>query len=98
MILPRHPVSEFPASKINNLKEKYFSIPVEYLSYYPSMDDVDLANVTPSERAAIRAAEALGGSKRKRIGRPSMDKEVKVNNAVALSHISSVKIAKLFYR
>lgn len=88
--LQRHPVSEFPASKINSLKEKYFSIPAEYLKYYPLVDDLNPINVTPSDRASMRAIEALGGSKRKRVGRPSMDKEVKVIIAIVSNDISSV--------
>lgn len=78
VILQRHPVSEFPASKIESLKEKYFSIPAEFLNYYPVVNDENVTNRTPSERSSIRAKDAFEGLKRKRVGRPLMDKEVEV--------------------
>ena len=69
-------MSIFPASKIASLSEKYFSIPAEYLSYYPPTASSISSEVGPAERANLRALEAAGVFKRKRPGRPcAVDKE-----------------------
>ena len=67
VILPRHPVCILPRSKIESLAEKYFSIPTEYLSYYPKKSlSYDLE---PSALAKDRALAALGI--KNKVGRPT---------------------------
>ena len=97
MILERHPVSLFPESKIKSLQEKYFSIPVEFLSYYPN-NSIKL--ITPllengENSTPVDETESL---KRKRIGRPSMEKELKVIKEIYADHASKhYPILIIFY-
>lgn len=69
MILPQHPVGIFPPSKIGSLTEKYFTIPADKLSYYPSLADLGAVNGTPlgpTLMANTRATETVESIKRKR--------------------------------
>lgn len=58
IILNRHPVIEFPKSKVSSLAEKYFSIPEDKLSYYPSISNFKNQN-DAVDNANIRAREAV---------------------------------------
>lgn len=76
MILERHPVSIFPESKLKSLQEKYFSIPVEFVSYYPKASE----NVEKLEDDVPLMLDGNESLKRKRVGRPSIEREQKVTN------------------
>jgi len=41
--LERHPGNKLTAKKITSISEKYITIPKEYLSYYPTLEDVAAA-------------------------------------------------------
>ena len=70
IILLRHPVSDFPQSKVSSLAEKYFSIPEDKLFYYPPMtkDSVkkDQERSNFRENLNIRAIEAVNIVRKKR--------------------------------
>lgn len=76
MTLNRHPVSTFPATKIASLSGKYFSIPTEYLYYYPPVAGQDKIVEGAAARANLRALEATGVINRKRAGRPPAAEKV----------------------
>ncbi|EGZ06120.1 hypothetical protein PHYSODRAFT_531244 [Phytophthora sojae] len=40
--LPRHPIKELPEKKMKSLAAKYFTIPPQYFSYYPSVPEAIL--------------------------------------------------------
>jgi hypothetical protein len=86
IILPRHPVPAFPASKMASLSEKYFSIPAEYLKYYPPTEGSLRNEVGAAERANLRALEATGVLKRKRAGRSPLPPSQKVNNTLSFHY------------
>jgi hypothetical protein len=65
IILIRHPVLEFPKSKISSLSEKYFSIPEDKLFYYPSLED-SAEHSNPIASANNRAKEVLNIINKKR--------------------------------
>ena len=69
IILPRHPVGNFPQSKVISLSEKYFTIPEEMLYYYPKLADLQndyQESLDPKEKANIRALNTVAMVKRKR--------------------------------
>ena len=54
IVMTRHPVSTFPASKIASLREKHFSIPSEYLFYYPTLNGTSNVELGIVESLQVR--------------------------------------------
>lgn len=77
IILPRHPISEFPQSKISSLTEKYFSIPEDKLYYYPSVtNNPDPETNNLMEKSNTRARETVNMIRKKR----GVDNDPTLNN------------------
>jgi hypothetical protein len=69
IILSRHPVGDFPQSKVSSLSEKYFTIPEDKLYYYPKLADLQRdgqESLESKEKANIRALNTVAIVKRKR--------------------------------
>jgi hypothetical protein len=81
--LPRHEGRKLTAKKLVSLSEKYFSIPPEYLSYYPHVEQVAQVEQVVSENGA---GDEAGAGKEADQQRPVADEQraKKPKNTVAV--------------
>ncbi|KAG2799737.1 hypothetical protein PC118_g20650 [Phytophthora cactorum] len=88
--LPRHPIKELPAKKVKSLSAKYFSIPKEYLAYYPDVLEAIVNAATPGETTPSNATP--NSSTKRKPGRPTTKKTgLKSNQPSILQLFSSAK-------
>jgi hypothetical protein len=73
--LPRHPTKELSEKKMKSLSAKYFSIPSQFLTYYPSVPE-SVMNA-PTLDTTPRKAVAAEPSPRLRKGKPGRPKKAK---------------------
>lgn len=69
--LPRQPTKVLPPQKLKSLSAKYFSIPKQFLDYYPDVPEAIMnASTERADPAATRTGSSAPATKRKP-GRPS---------------------------
>ena len=71
--LPRAARVELKKSKLKSLRKKYISIPTEWRSFYPNVDDVSPDEEIPPKKKT-RVRKKLAPKKKRRVGRPSNPK------------------------
>jgi len=74
---------------MKSLSAKYFSIPKEYLSYYPSVPDSVVNAPASAATHDPTAAETTSSQRKRKPGRPKKGKKLKENQPSILQFFSA---------
>ena len=68
--LPSHPGITLSKKKIKSLSEKYFSIPKQFLNYYPAGESYKIPDLKEYKKKRKQQNPAPVQGKKRKVGRP----------------------------